>query len=274
MNYTKFTVKTTEEHREILIAMFSQHPFEAFEEIDMGFYAYIPDEKMSPEIAAALEEYRQRFPYEAVRESVPTQNWNQVWEASFQPIVIGDFCAVRASFHQVMTGVAHEIVIDPKMAFGTGHHETTYMVINSMKDLNFADKKVLDYGCGTGILAILAEKLGAASIDALDIDPAATENAIENIKLNNAQHINIHQGTLNTITDANYDIILANINRNVIIQSLPNLHTRLNAGGTLVISGILTKDRALVEGHIKEAGFGIKNATSRGGWVCLIVDSQ
>ncbi len=273
MNYTKFTVKTTEEHREILIAMFSQHPFEAFEETEKGFYAYIPDGEMTPAIAAALEEYRQRFPYEAMRESVPAQNWNQVWEASFQPIVIGDFCAVRASFHQVMTGVAHEIVIDPKMAFGTGHHETTYMVINSMKDLDFKGKKVLDYGCGTGILAILAEKLGATNIDALDIDPAATENATENTKLNNAQHISIHQGTLNTIADTDYDIILANINRNVIIQSLPDLHTRLRAGGTLVISGILTKDRALVEGHIKEAGFGIKNVTSRGGWVCLIVES-
>ena len=273
MNYTKFTVKTEEQYREILIAMFSQHAFEAFEETEMGFYAYIPDTKMTPEIATALEDYRQRFPYEALRESVPAQNWNQVWEASFQPIVIGDFCAVRASFHQVMTGVEHEIVIDPKMAFGTGHHETTYMVINAMKDLDFEGKKVLDYGCGTGILAILAEKLNAKHIDAIDIDPAATENAIENTKLNGAQNIDIQQGTLNNITAKDYDIILANINRNVIIQSLPSLHTHIRTGGTLVISGILTKDRALVEGHITEAGFGIKNATSRGGWVCLIVTS-
>ncbi len=273
MNYTKFTVKTTEQHREILIAMFSQHPFEAFEETDMGFYAYIPDAEMTPAIAAALEEYRQRFPYEAIRESVPVQNWNQVWEASFQPIVIGDFCAVRASFHQVMTGVTHEIVIDPKMAFGTGHHETTYMVITAMQDLDFTAKKVLDYGCGTGILAILAEKLGADNVDALDIDPAATENAAENTKLNNTNNIHIHQGTLNTITENDYDVILANINRNVIIESLPALHRHLKSGGILVISGILTKDRTLVEGHIKECGFDIQEVNSRGGWVCILVHS-
>jgi len=271
MNYTKFTVKTTEEHREILIAMFSQHPFEAFEETDMGFYAYIPDAEMTPAIAAALEEYRQRFPYEAVRESVPTQNWNQVWEASFQPIVIGDFCAVRASFHQVMSGVSHEIVIDPKMAFGTGHHETTYMVITAMKGIKFDGQKVLDYGCGTGILAILAEKLGATNTDALDIDPAATENATENTKLNNTEHIHIHQGTLNNISDTDYDIILANINRNVIIESLPALRRHLKDDGTLIISGILTRDRALVEAHLKECNFKIKEVTSRGGWVCLVV---
>jgi len=271
MNYTKFTVKTAEANREILIAMFSQHPFEAFEETDMGFYAYIPDAEMSPDIAAALEGYRQRFPYKALRENVPEQNWNQVWEASFQPIVIGDFCAVRASFHQVMAGVAHEVVIDPKMAFGTGHHETTYMVINTMKNINFSDKKVLDYGCGTGILAILAEKIGATHIDALDIDPAATENATENTKLNNSNHINIHQGTLNTIKEKNYDVVLANINRNVIIESLPTLHQHLKTDGTLVISGILTRDRALVEAHLEECNFKIKEVTSRGGWVCLVV---
>jgi len=274
MNYIKFTVKTVEANREILIAMFSQHPFDAFEETDMGFYAYIPTSEMTPDIETALEDFRQRFPYEALRETIVPQNWNQVWEASFHPIVIGDFCAVRASFHQVMAGVAHEIVIDPKMAFGTGHHETTYMVINAMKDLDFVGKKVLDYGCGTGILAILGEKLGATQLDALDIDPAATENATENTKLNNSKHINIHQGTLNTISQKDYDIILANINRNVIIQSLPALHSQLKTGGKLIISGILTKDRALVEGHINECGFKIQEVTSRGGWVCITVSSQ
>lgn len=268
MNYIKYTIKTAEEYRDILIAMFSQHPFEAFEETDGGFFTYIPEAEMTSQVEEAIKDYKERFPYSVQREVIQPQNWNRVWEESFQPIVIGDFCAVRASFHQVMSGVAHEIVIDPKMAFGTGHHETTYMVVNSMKDINFTGHKVLDYGCGTGILAILAEKLGATHTDALDIDPAACENATENINLNNSRHIVVHQGTLNKIKDSDYDIILANINRNVIIASLSDLYQHLKPNGILVVSGILSKDRAMLETAIKEAGFMIKNVVSRNGWIC------
>ncbi len=271
MNYIKYTIKTDQEYRDILIAMFSQHAFEAFEETDGGFFTYIPESEMTSQVEEAMADYKVRFPYEVQREVIQPQNWNRVWEESFQPIIISDFCAVRASFHQVMSGVKHEIIIDPKMAFGTGHHETTYMVVNSMKDINFAGHKVLDYGCGTGILAILAEKLGATHTDALDIDPAATENATENIKLNDAQHIVVHQGILDRIKDSDYDVILANINRNVILASLPGLYDRLKLDGTLVVSGVLSKDRAMLETAIDEAGFKIKNVISRNGWICEIL---
>ncbi len=271
MNYIKFTIKTEEAHKDILIALLSQYTFEAFEETDGGFFTYIPENELTEEVIKGMEELQNRFPYTKQKELIQPQNWNKVWEESFQPIIIGDFCAVRASFHQIMAGVAHEIVIDPKMAFGTGHHETTYMVVNSMKDINFTAHKVLDYGCGTGILAILAEKLGATHTDALDIDPAACENAKENTKLNNSQHIDIHQGVLDNIQDVDYDVILANINRNVILASLSTLYDKLKTGGTLVVSGILSKDRAMLDTAIKEAGFSIQNVYSRSGWVCEIV---
>jgi len=197
-----------------------------------------------------------------------------LWESNFQPIQIHDFCAIRADFHPANTSVKHEIVIHPKMAFGTGHHETTFMMMSTMETIPFANKKVLDYGCGTGILAILAAKLEADTVQAIDIDPLSYENTLENIEKNQSEGIHTMLGELEKMSDSDFDIILANINRNVIIANLPTLFSKLRPDGLLLISGILQTDETLVTSHIKNAGFLVLDTLNKGEWLCIKLKKQ
>ena len=167
--------------------------------------------------------------------------------------------------------IDHELLINPKMAFGTGHHETTFLMMQRMADINFQGKKVLDYGCGTGILAILASKLGANPIDAVDIEEPSYHNTIENAQFNKVENINSIWGTLDHITASNYDIILANINRHVILNSLETLFEKLTINGHLLLSGILEEDGDLVLAAAKNAGFYMYQKHQRGNWLCLWV---
>ena len=221
MQYTK--VKIITDQQEIVSAFLQDYPFESFEETEEGVNAYLPSKEMNKSIELGLNELKDRFHFTFSQEEIQPENWNALWESNFTPILVDDFCGIRADFHDPLTEVKHEIVINPRMAFGTGHHETTFMVMQAMRNLNFKNTKVLDYGCGTGILAILAAKLGSLEIVGVDIEAPAVENTIDNLHINQISGVKVLEGTLDQVKDGDYDIILANINRNVILATLPSL---------------------------------------------------
>lgn len=241
MNYKEliFTLIISEDfHRDLLIDSLAQIGFETFEEMDLGFKAYIPSSDFNQDILdSTLSEYIGMFSFSYEINLIPHKNWNEVWESNFQPLVIGNQCYVRATFHQPRPEIKYEIIIDPKMAFGTGHHQTTSMMIELMLEENFNDKKILDMGCGTGILAILAQKLGAEDILAVDYDSLCFDSTIENSKLNHATKIKVLCGSKDVIPDDKFDIIVANINRNILLGQLERYAEVLSVKGYLFLSG-------------------------------------
>ncbi len=201
---------------------------------------------------------------------VPKENWNKQWESSFQPIKVDDFCGVRAGFHEPLLHVDHEIIINPELAFGTGHHETTYMMIEQMRDIDFQNKTVLDYGCGTAILAILAERLGAKSIYGIDIDEQAIKCAYECLEVNKVGHVRLDTGNIEIVLGS-YDIILANINRNVLLSTVEAIHRSVDKNGLILLSGILQEDLNLVLSKYKETGFIQKKLLQKGEWCSVLM---
>lgn len=274
MNYYNYQVKNAVELTEVLIALFNELSFEAFEELEDGFDAFIAEPDATESVELALKDLQERFPFTWEKVFVPYQNWNEEWEKNFDPVVVGDFCAIRADFHPAFPNVAHEIVINPKMAFGTGHHETTHMMMETMENMDFVGKKVLDYGCGTGILAVLAIKLGATHVEAIDIEEESYLNTLENKDRNNTPSIIALHGTLPDVIGNEYDIILANINRNVILESLPSLYQKVKTGGFLVVSGFLEQDENLLVEATAKNGFNLINTRRRGKWISQLLDKK
>jgi len=241
MNYYEllFTTITTEDYQQdLLIAALGEIGFDTFEEVDLGFKADIPVDKFEQSVLdEALEPYREMFTFSYDVTLIPQKNWNEVWESNFEPIQIGNQVFVRATFHHPQPQFPYEIVIDPKMAFGTGHHQTTAMMMQLMLENDFSGKRVLDMGCGTGILAILAAKLGATDLTAIDYDPVCYESTIENSALNNVDNIKALCGSKEVIPDEQYDIILANINRNILLDQMDAYARVLRPGGEIYFSG-------------------------------------
>ena len=269
MNYYKYSFQH-ESDNEILLAFLSQLSFDTFEEEeDGGLNAYVSEDNHTEDFLKELMELQERMQFSMEKEHIPAQNWNAAWEANFQPILVGDFCGIRANFHEPIASVKHEIIIHPKMAFGTGHHETTFMVIERMQTISFTGKKVLDYGCGTGVLAILAALENAAIIDAIDIDPLSYENTIENCQDNSIANVNALRGVLTDIETDNYDVILANINRHVILENFGLLSEKLTPNGTLIISGILHSDETLILDNAAQHSFKLIDKKEKNGWLCL-----
>ena len=266
MNYYKVSITSTPEMRDIIIAILSQSNYNGFEENDFGFKTFIAENQFKE---ATIKQLANQFDFSYKIKLIPNQNWNAVWESNFQPIQIDDFCGIRADFHPTFPKVKHEITINPKMAFGTGHHETTLSMMEVMKDLDLQDKKVFDYGCGTGILAILAAKMGANPILAIDYDPLSYENTIENCKKNNIEQVEARLGELSSIKEDEFDLILANINRNVILNSLPSLFLKTKETGTVLISGFIETDRAMMSETVEKIGFSIQKVISKGEWICM-----
>lgn len=264
--YKSYTIQS---NSEILLGLLTAYPFESFEEHEGYMIAYIPEDECDKETHGEIHETIQRFDIAYTIETIQPQNWNAVWEANFEPVQVDDFCVVRAEFHEKPEQVKYDIVINPKMAFGTGHHETTYMMMSAMKDLNLKGKSVFDYGCGTGILAVLASKMGSDPIDAIDIEEESFENTKENAALNNVNNIQVACSDLENFKEETYDIILANINRNVLLNSAEELFSRLNTNGSLLISGILDLDEKLVTDKYLSSGFTIDLVFDRGYWRCI-----
>lgn len=274
MNYHKYELKTDPETADILVAFLSDSPFDTFEESTHGLNAYAPATASTAEIEALLLDLQGQFDFSWDKELIEGQNWNELWESNFQPVIVGEFCAVRADFHEPIPGVKWELVINPKMAFGTGHHETTWQCIAAIEHLPLEGAKVLDYGCGTGILAILASKQGATEVEAVDIEIESYRNTIENSAANGVNNVVARLGTLNDVQGRDFDGILANINRHVILESLPALAELLKPNGWLLISGILLSDEEIVTEAAEKAGFSKKALKSRGNWLCGVFEKQ
>lgn len=257
------------EKREILISQLSQLPFNGFLENEQNLQAYLAAEEESPKLTKQISKFATASNCSFDRSFLPSQNWNEQWEEAFQAVRVGDFVGVRAEFHPPFEGVEHELLIHPRMAFGTGHHATTYLVMERMQEMDWSQKSVFDFGCGTGILAILAKKMGAGKTLAIDIEEAATENTLVNMKVNGIDQIDVYTGELNVVPAAQFEIILANINRNVILNSLKSLYDKCISGGHLLISGILQQDEEKVEVVAQDAGWKRQICREKDGWLMI-----
>ena len=263
-NYCELNILAEEESiRELLIAQLSEIGYNGFEESDTTLKAYIPEADFSE---IKFNNLFNRYSFKYSKSIIKNQNWNELWESNFEPVQVDDFVGIRAGFHAPFENVAHEIVITPKMSFGTGHHATTYSVMQMMRELDFTGKSVFDFGTGTGILAILAEKLGAVTIKAVDNDDWCIENASENISINCCKYIDI-QKVNELILDQKFDIILANINKNIILDNIEMLHQGLTKGGQLLLSGLLLEDEKDILNACSSLGLRHKQTIKRNGWI-------
>jgi ribosomal protein L11 methyltransferase len=249
----------------ILIAQLSEAGFEGFEENDAELKAFIPASIINRQLLNGLSS-KYRLQYE--ERELPEQNWNDVWESNFEPVVVDDFAGIRASFHAPLDHVQHEIVITPKMSFGTGHHATTWLMMQQMREISFHKATVLDFGTGTGILAILAEKLGAEKIIAIDNDDWSMANAAENMLANDMQRIQLLKADT-PATGSLYDIILANINKNIILVHLHTLAKELKKEGNLLLSGLLVTDEEEIVTACRNYSLLLCKRTEKNNWICL-----
>lgn len=272
MDYTEvhFQVEPQSTGTEILIAMLSQIGYESFMETEEGLTAYI----QSPQFQLAdLDELQQNLApdinFTFTSTTVKSQNWNEVWESNFNPVIIGEKVFVRAPFHEPDESYEYEIIIEPKMSFGTAHHETTMMMIELMLEANLSGKTVLDMGCGTGILAILAEMLGAKGIVAIDNDEWAYNNAIENVRKNKCKHITVFKGTVDLLNHEKFDIVLANINRNVLLTEMEKYTDHLVQEGVLIISGFYAEDVDIIDQSVSNCGLHMVKQESKNDWAAV-----
>lgn len=264
-----FTVEPKDLGSEILVAELGEKPFESFVETDLGVIAYIKKEDWSEDILEDIFILNSpEFTIKYHIEEIEPVNWNQEWEQNFSPIEVDDRCYIRAPFHEPKN-VPFEIVIEPKMSFGTGHHETTFLMLEQLLDTNLQEKSTLDMGCGTAILAILAAKKGANQVDAVDIDPWCYENSLENVAKNDCAHIQVYQGDASWLKDQKYDVIIANINRNILMEDIPTYVTCLNDKGLLFLSGFYTEDIPALEKCCQQQGLTEVKTTEKNNWTCM-----
>ena len=268
IGYT-FKVEPVQPGTEILIAELGYAGFESFVETPDGVIAYIQEGGHSESILESIyilssEEFKITFTFETIAQT----NWNAEWEKNFNPIVVGDQCAIRAPFHEPFE-VKYEIIIEPKMSFGTGHHETTHMMIEHILASDFTNKSVLDMGCGTGILAILAMKKGALKVEAIDIDNWCYLNSLENISRNDCNQIIVLEGDASLLEGKQYDVIIANINRNILLNDLSTYVACLNKNSSLFLSGFYNSDCALIEASCQKLGLKLETKRTRNNWVAL-----
>lgn len=266
MNHLQFDIETkSEEQSGILVALLEEIGFDGFEEEEHLLKAFIPEPDFDESGFNLLLE---RFGLKFTRGLIETQNWNATWENGFDPVMVDNRVLVRAGFHETRPGFAYEVVITPKMSFGTGHHATTYLVMEQMDQLDFGGKEVLDFGTGTGVLAILAEKMGAGRVMAIDHDDWSIENAKENIEANHCARISLMKA--DSLTDAgNYEIILANINRNVLLDNMQALSKNAAPGAVVLLSGFMETDLDILISAATQVGFTGFQTFARGDWRCI-----
>lgn len=266
MKYIQVEVSTAVDgQNEIIMALLSDIGFEGFEEDDNRVNAFIKEEEFDK---AALEEVTGGLGLTYNISTIAQQNWNAQWESSFEPVIVNDFAAVRAGFHAPVKKVRHEIIITPKMSFGTGHHATTYLMMEQMEHINFENKAVFDFGTGTGVLAILAEKMGAAKVYAIDNDDWSIENTNENTAANNCSHI-IAEKADSIAPGKQFDIILANINLNVLLANMEDIATACKPKTIVLFSGILVADEPVLTASAAANGLIVNSVKERNGWLCM-----
>ena len=265
----EFTVSPREIGTEILIAELGFVGFESFVENEQGFTAYIQKGDWHADILKDIPMLEaSEFDISFTIEEVAQTNWNAEWEKNFEPIQVDDLVSIRAPFHE-NPHLQYDIVIEPKMSFGTGHHETTHMMVQHLLELDLTGKKTLDMGSGTGILAIFAEMKGAQPIDAIDIDPWCYENSIENVARNNCKHISLYEGDASLLAGKHYEVIIANINRNILLNDMEVYANCLDAKGILLLSGFYQKDIPMIDGEVQKYGMQLEKTINRNNWVAL-----
>lgn len=264
-----FTIDPVELGSEILIAELGEKAFESFIETETGISAFVQKELWDTNILEDIQILSNpEFKIEYTFEEIEQVNWNEEWEKNFEPIDVDGKCHVRAPFHE-KTSAEYDIVIEPKMSFGTGHHETTHMMIQHLLETDLVGKKTLDMGCGTAILAILAEMKGAQPIDAIDIDNWCYLNSIENAERNNCKHISVYEGDASLLVGKKYDVIIANINRNILLNDMQQYVDCLNENGILFLSGFYTEDIPVISESCTSKGLTYVKQFERNNWVAL-----
>jgi len=265
----QFTVNPLQPASEILIAELSYAGFESFVENEEGLTAYVVSEEFDEEAFAGLHILQSdEFEITYTSQEIEKVNWNIEWEKNFNPIIIDDQCSVRAPFHE-KPETEFDIIIEPKMSFGTGHHATTHMMLQFILKNDWEGKTVLDMGCGTGVLAILAEMKGAKSVDAIDIDNWCYLNSMENVVRNNCELISVYEGAAELLERKHYDMIIANINRNILLEDISKYSECLNPGGKLFLSGFYIEDISTIEEECNLNGLKIEDELEQENWAAL-----
>ncbi|WOD42464.1 50S ribosomal protein L11 methyltransferase [Hwangdonia lutea] len=264
-----FKVKPVQPATEILIAELGFAGFESFVENEDGVTAYIQKNEWQKDILDDIQILKSdEFEITYTFSEIEQVNWNAEWEKNFNPIVVDNLCSVRAPFHE-KANTKYDIIIEPKMSFGTGHHETTHMMIQHILNNDFQNKSVLDMGCGTGVLAILAELKGAKPIDAIDYDNWCYLNSLENVERNNCKNITVLEGDASLLKNKKYDIIIANINRNILLQDMHTYAACLNKNGMLFLSGFYADDIPVIKAECKKHMLKFIEKLERNNWVSL-----
>jgi len=262
-----------ESKRDFIISLLPEVGFDGFEEQEESVKAFIPKESWDQEAILDILAQNELGNIEFKQTDIAPKNWNEEWEKNFEPVIIAGRVGIRAPFHATQ-GAEYELIIEPKMSFGTGHHATTSLMIQQMLAMDMKGKTVADFGCGTGILAIMAEKLGAASVVAIDHEEWAVENSKENLGRNNAVKVTVLFADSMDSSQARFDIMLANINRNVIMKSLQSWRNFLRPGGVLVVSGILVTDTDDVSVMAVSSGFLVEKVLTENGWASILFKSN
>lgn len=273
MQYITVTISVPEEFADILIAELSDIQYDSFATTGDQLDAYVAKEHFNEsDLKFVAEKYIDLFSMTYSFSDMEEKNWNEEWEKNFDPVRVADQCLIRASFHEPDPNIPLEVIINPKMSFGTGHHETTSMMVENQLAINHKDKKIMDAGSGTGILAIVAEKLGAQSVLAFDIEDWAYNNMLENIDLNNCKGIEVKQGTIETVEPGDgYDILLANINKNVLLQEMGLYAQKLKPKGKLLLSGFYNIDEKDITNRASEFNLIPEKSTYKNNWACLVL---
>jgi ribosomal protein L11 methyltransferase len=273
MQYLEFKISCSEPYREILIAELAEVGFDSFLETDEGIDAYIQEDALERSLfREIINKYREAAFIKVVEGKMDKVNWNEEWEKYYDPIIVGDQVYVRASFHEARPEYTYEILINPKMSFGTGHHATTFLMISHLLNLDQQGKRVLDIGAGTGILAIMAYKLGAKEIEAFDIDEWCVENGDENFKLNGISHARMGKGTVREVNPrGEFDIVMANINKNVLLDEMEEYRNLVKKGGNLLLSGFYEHDIPDILKKANKFSLELADEKTKDGWAALVM---
>ena len=272
MEYTEFDIRLNEvnPYADILVARLNEIEFESYSEVEGGIRAYVQTKLLDTDAAKEiLSEISKLTKVSFTINKVEQKNWNAQWESNYSPVVINDSCVIRAHFHNNFPALKYEIIITPKMSFGTGHHQTTLLMVNEMFNLDLKEKFILDMGSGTGVLAILASKLGARHLIAIDSDEWAFKNAKENSQLNNISDINFIHGDINDIGDTKFDVVLANISRNVILNDIEIYVDQMKDDGEILLSGFLKEDIPLILEKTGQLGLELVVVKNKDKWQML-----
>ena len=277
MNYVEVQLELESDFTEILMAELAEAGFESFVETDEGLQAYIPEEDFKETVLQdIIARYSEMTAIASSWKSLERKNWNEEWERSYEPIEVGNQIRIRAVFHEPDPSFTYDLLIQPKMSFGTGHHETTWLVMNEQLNLPHAGLSIMDVGCGTGILAILASKLGAENLLGFDIDEWAVENTAENFAMNGlGEEAIVFKGTINEVpAEKQFGGILANINRNILLEEIPKYVKHLLPGGWLVTSGFYEMDQADIERCASDTGLKKLRSNTRNQWATVVFEKE